>query len=98
MIDDEFLAEVTESFEGMIKEIAEKIGIDNSYYKFKLSCSVLNENFEKQEEYDLYEEQDYGTFCGFCETKTHFYDNKKQMHLCADCYGKILKNEGKVKS
>ena len=56
MIDDEYLAEVLESFEGMIKECADKLGIDNSYYRFKLTCEVFNENFEKWQELDLYED------------------------------------------
>ena len=96
MMDDNFLHNVTEMIEREIKKIAEHEGEDLDYYEFKLTCNILNENSEIIENLVLYEKVHDG-YCTFCGKKTYYYDSKKQMHLCADCYGKILKNEGKVK-
>ncbi len=97
MIDDNFLSNIADTVERQIEKIADHEGVDLAFYEFKLTCNILNsETFEIMERLVLYEKA-HNCFCIFCGTKTYFYDNKKQMHLCADCYGKILKNEGKVK-
>ena len=86
--DDEFLVEVKNEIEKMIDEIADKMGIDTSYYEFKLTCNTLTEDYEKLSSFVLYEMKNQ-SFCTFCGTETYYYDSKKQMHLCAGCCGKL---------
>lgn len=63
---------------------------DRAYYNFKLTVDLLGSNFDKLDELVLINEGN--TFCVFCHVPTHFYDNKRDMHLCAKCFAELEKS------
>ena len=80
--------EIKKKVEKVIKNTFEKYGIEQAYFEFKLTCSILDENFHKSEEYTLIDETA-KYYCNFCNRETYYYDTALKLYLCPCCYHKI---------
>jgi hypothetical protein len=91
MIDEkeaDFLQKVKEEVDKLIDKLCDKYNYDRAYFRFKLTCSLLDESFRKIDEIDLFDDNK-PHYCEFCGKETYFCYTDQDIYLCAECYGKI---------
>lgn len=87
----QILSKLAGKINALIDKEFKKEELDRSFFEFKFSVSILNQTWEKMEELTLFD--DHQGFCGFCQTRTSYYDSKRQLHLCPSCYTKLAREE-----
>ena len=86
-LEQKFLNEVKNRVDNLIDKICDEYGFDRAFFEFKLSCSIMNEDFDKYDEVELINDEKPG-YCEFCRQKTFFYENG--YYYCPECYKKLI--------
>jgi len=86
--EEEFLKSIARKVEGIIEKEADRYNYDLAYFAFKLTCSKKGEHFEKVGEEVLLDTNE-KNYCAFCGRETNYYDAKRDMHLCSECFAEI---------
>lgn len=86
----ELLNKVTDEVDSAIDKVFKDFGYDRSYFNFKLSVELLDENFHTVGIRTLIDEDDLiGGYCKFCKKRSFYYDTNIGSFLCVECYTKL---------
>ena len=95
------LDEIRDSVKELIEKKFDEYGIDKAYFEFTLKVSILDNNFKKVDEIELFNEESKG-YCIFCGKLTYFYISSIDYpelgiidggYVCPECLGKLTRKQ-----
>jgi len=95
----DLLDEIRNSVKEVIEKKFNEYNVDKAYFEFTLKVSILDNNFRKVDEIELFNEESKG-YCIFCRKFTTFYANTLDYpelgingYICAECLGGLIRKE-----
>ena len=89
------LDEVRNAVEEVIEKKFSEYEIDKAYFDFILKVSILDDNFKKVDEIELFNEEEH-SYCIFCRKPTYFYISPLNYpglgvegYICVECFNKL---------
>ena len=87
-----FMQKLEERINQVIEEVLRSFEYGRAYFEFKMIATTFDQNFNKADEVVVFDDSE-KHFCMFCRKEGHYYYEKEEGYLCADCYRKLF---GKV--
>jgi len=86
---DLFLEALKKNISKSIDKTAEKWQVDMAFYDLQVKYRRLSTGFQILAENTMINFEE--NYCGYCGRITNYYHREGEMHLCAECHGKLRK-------